>query len=250
MTMPSMSPSRLLPAAFGALLLAGCGDETVNYLAPDAAPWATRPTRWETPDAGAGGYAFVTNSLASSVSVLDLSARRVVTTVPVGVTPLTENGPHHLAVDLAERAVYMPLSFPPPAIPSGPHAAHGSSLVPGAFIKRSLDDFRLLGRVDVDPNPGDMALTPDGRRAFVTHFDLVRAQQNPGNREMQKSNLRRHRRAHDAAGVHGAALRGGARHDGVARRDDGVLDLLRRRRARRDLPPQRAPRGDARAHPQ
>jgi DNA-binding beta-propeller fold protein YncE len=131
----------------------------------------------------------VTNSLGSSVSVIDLAARRVVTTTAVGVVPLRENGPHHLAVDPLARAIYMPLSFPPPSVPSGPHAAHGASMLPGTFIKRSLDDFRLLGRVDVDPNPGEMVLSLDGRRAYVSHFDLQRAQVNVGNREAQKSTL-------------------------------------------------------------
>lgn len=172
-----------------AAALAGCGEEQVRYTAPDASVWYAAAPRWEATDAGVAGYALVTNSLQNSVSILDLAARRVVATLPIGVTPLIENGPHHLAVDRAANVLYSPLSFPPPSIPSGPHAAHGSSLRPGVLIKRALDDFRLLGRVDVDANPGDMALSPDGRRAFVSHFDLARAQAHPGDRDAQRSNL-------------------------------------------------------------
>ena len=186
-----MKTSNALRAlALGAALAAGCGEDSVRY--PDALDGGWRPapaTRWAQPDGGAGGYAYVTNSLMNSVSILDLAARRTVATIPVGVVPLAENGPHHLAVIARDNAVYMPLSFPPPSVPSGPHAAHGSSTRPGVFIKRALDDFRLLGRVDIDPNPGEMVVSPDGRRAFVSHFDLIRAQANPNDRAAQRSNL-------------------------------------------------------------
>ncbi len=183
-------PSPWLALAAVAGLCNACGDTTTTYPNPvDAGWWAPRAPRWQPQDGGVAGYAYVTNSLGSSVSILDLAAGRTIATVPVGVTPLTENGPHHLAVDARERVVYIPMSFPPPSIPSGPHAAHGSSMLPGVFVKRSLDDFRLLGRVDVDPNPGEMVTSPDFRRAFVSHFDLARAQANPGNRDAQRSNL-------------------------------------------------------------
>ncbi len=175
--------------ALCAAALAGCGEEVTRYAPLDASAWDAPAASWEVPDGGAAGYGFVSNSLMNSVSVLDLASRRTIATLPVGVVPLTENGPHHLAIDRAANAIFMPLSMPPAAIPSGPHAAHGSSTRPGVLIKRALDDFRLLGRVDVDANPGDMLLSPDRRRIFVSHFDLVRAQNNINNREAQRSNL-------------------------------------------------------------
>ena len=134
----------------GASAFAGCGEDTVRY--PDRLDggWlGARAPRWIEPDGGIAGHALVTNSLMNSVSILDLGARRTVATVPVGVAPLAENGPHHLAVFPPDNAVYMPLSFPPPNIPSGPHAAHGSASRPGVFIKRALDDFRQIGRAHV-----------------------------------------------------------------------------------------------------
>lgn len=186
------STTHLLARAGLVTMLAatGCSDEApATYVPPDGSAWELRPTRWTRPDAGAAGYAFVSNSLMNSVSVLDLGTRQVLATMPVGVVPLTENGPHHLWIDPRADAVYTPLSFPPPVLPAGPHAAHGSSRLPGVLIKRSLTDFRLLGRVDVDPNPGDLVLSRDGARAFVSHYDLTRALANPGNRAEQRSSL-------------------------------------------------------------
>jgi DNA-binding beta-propeller fold protein YncE len=134
-----------------------------------------------------GPVAVVSNSLGNSLSVLDLTTRAVVGTYPVGITPLAENGPHHLGI--ADGAVFTALSFPAPAIAPGPHAAHGSSQVPGVLVRRSLTDFALEGQATVEPNPGEMVLSPDGRRVFVSHYDLLRALANVGNREAQLSRL-------------------------------------------------------------
>ena len=185
-----MLPRTLLSPLAAILLLAsclaGCGEERVVYDRLDASAWGSGCTDPGIPD---GGLGYVTNSLMNSVAVLDLGAGTVRATHPIGVGPLAENGPHHLAVDLARSVLYSPLSFPAAAIPAGPHAEHGSSDTPGIFVKRSLCDFRLLGQVDVDPNPGDMVLSADGRTAYVSHFDLRRAQANVGDPERQKSNL-------------------------------------------------------------
>ncbi|MBK8694318.1 MAG: YncE family protein [Deltaproteobacteria bacterium] len=185
-----MLPRTLLSPLAAFLLLAsclvGCGEERVVYDRLDASAWGSGCTDPGIPD---GGLGYVTNSLMNSVAVLDLGAGTVRATHPIGVGPLAENGPHHLAVDLARSVLYSPLSFPAAAIPAGPHAEHGSSDTPGIFVKRSLCDFRLLGQVDVDPNPGDMVLSADGRTAYVSHFDLRRAQANVGDPERQKSNL-------------------------------------------------------------
>ena len=169
--------------------LAGCGEERVVYDRPDAAAWGPRCERASLPDGGIGNVAYVSNSLMNSVSVLDLAAGQTFATRPVAVGPLAENGPHHLALDVAAGVFYSPLSFPAPAIPAGPHAEHGSAATPGVFVKRSLCDFRLLGQTDLDPNPGDLVLSPDGRTAYVSHFDLRRALANTGSPDAQRSNL-------------------------------------------------------------
>ncbi len=175
-------------SAFALALLgaAGCGDERVRYEAPDATVWAPSARAASVPD---GGLGVVTNNGESTVTLIDLGAQRVIRTEPIGVAPLAINGPHHGAIDQVAQAFYTPLAFPAPPIAPGPHAAHGSSSRPGVLTKRALDDFRLLGRVDVDPNPGDVILSPDGAYAYVTHFDLVRMLNNLGNRPEQLTNL-------------------------------------------------------------
>lgn len=182
--MPSARPT--VPAALLLAALAGCGEERVVYDRLDGGAWAPRCAPGPVPP---GGLGYVTNSLGNSVSVLDLAAGTVLETRPIGVGPLAENGPHHLALDPSLGVMYSPLSFPPQLIPAGPHAEHGSSSALGVFVKRSLCDFRLMGQVDLDPNPGDIALSPDLRTAYVSHFDLQRALNNVGDPDRQRSNL-------------------------------------------------------------
>ncbi len=186
--MPSArpAPAALLLAVI-ALALVGCGEERVVYDRLDGGAWGQRCA--SPPPPPDGGLGYVTNSLMNSVSVLDLAAGTVLGTHPIGVGPLAENGPHHLALDHALGVLYSPLSFPPSLISAGPHAEHGSSTALGVFVKRSLCDFSLLGQADLDPNPGDIALSPDGRTAYVSHFDLQRAINNVGDPDRQRSNL-------------------------------------------------------------
>lgn len=170
------------------ILSLGCAEERVVYPTPDAATWREGAAQWSPPDAGAP-VAFVTNSRQNSVSILDLTNRRVLATVPVPVVPLAENGPHHLAVDVARGVIYTPLSMPAPVNIPGPHGEHGNALVSGVLVKRDLYTLRLLGQVEVDPNPGDMLLSHDRRRAYVSHFDLARALSNVGDRAAQLSTI-------------------------------------------------------------
>jgi DNA-binding beta-propeller fold protein YncE len=166
----------------------GCAGETVVYDRLDGGAWGPGRAQWSRPDAGAA-VAFVTNSRGNSVAVLDLTARRVLATVPVPVVPLAENGPHHLAIDVRQGVIYTPLSMPAPVSAPGPHGDHGNALVSGVFVKRDLYTLRLLGQVEVDPNPGDMVLSHDRRRAYVSHYDMARALSNVGDRAAQLSNV-------------------------------------------------------------
>ncbi len=164
----------------------GCTDPVTVYDGPDAAAWGPACTTRSAPD---GGVGYVTNSLMNSVSVLDLGAGATAGTHVIGVTPLVVNGPHHLVLDDAHGWMFSPMSFPSATTSAGPHAAHGSSQTPGVLVRRSLCDFRLLGELAVDPNPGDIAITPDRRTVFVSHFDLRRALLNVGDADAQRSNL-------------------------------------------------------------
>ena len=171
-------------AGFG---LVACGHAGVVYDAPDATPW--RGDHVLSAPHLAGGVALVSELGGDSVSLLDLAGGATLATIPVGIVPLEANGPHDLAVDARARVFFTPLTFPPPLLVPGPHAAHGSSITPGVLSKRSLDGFALLGQTTVDPNPGDVVLSDDGRRAYVSFFDLARAIAHPGDRARQLSHV-------------------------------------------------------------
>jgi YVTN family beta-propeller protein len=136
-----------------------------------------------------GGMGLVTDSRSDTLSLIDLATGQRFATYPIGRDPVTIDGPHHVAVDAAKGAVYIALSYPILAGVSGPHAAHGSSAISGYVQKFSLDDMRPLGQVRVDPNPGDIVLSGDGKRLVVTHFDLQRALKNPGDLDAARSAL-------------------------------------------------------------
>lgn len=137
----------------------------------------------------AGGMGVVTDSRSDTISLIDLAAGQRFATYPVGREPVTIDGPHHVAVDAAAGAVYVALSYPAIAGASGPHAAHGASIVPGYAQKLALDDLRVLGQVRVETNPGDIVISADGKRLVTSHFDLQRALDNPGNIEAARASI-------------------------------------------------------------
>lgn len=136
-----------------------------------------------------GGALFVTNSYADTISVLDAVSSDVLGTYPVGRDPVSLDGPHHVVVSEATQAVYLGLSYPAEDTGVGPHAAHGSSVKAGFAQKLSLKDMRILGQVRVDNNPGEIVVSADGQRVFTSHFDLVRALQNPGNIDKARATI-------------------------------------------------------------
>lgn len=119
--------------------------------------------------------AYVSNSLSDTISVLDLDAFEVVADVPVGRDPVGIDGPHHLAIDRERGFLYVALSYPLASESLGPHGGHGLSDLSGYVQRLSLDDLKPLGEGRVDPSPGDLVLSPDRERLFVTHYDLVKA---------------------------------------------------------------------------
>jgi DNA-binding beta-propeller fold protein YncE len=177
---------------FAVLLLStggGCTDDELatQYYDPytgDAFP-NQRP-KLVIPPAGMG---VVSDSLSDTLSFVDLATGDKFATYPVGRDPVTIDGPHHVVADEARGAFYVALSYPAIAGSSGPHAAHGSSVVPGYAQKLSMEDLSVLGQVRVDPNPGDIVLSEDGSRIVVSHFDLKRALENPGDLDAARSTL-------------------------------------------------------------
>jgi DNA-binding beta-propeller fold protein YncE len=135
-----------------------------------------------------GGLGVVTDSLSDTLSLLDLGTGEKIGRVPVGRDPVGLDGPHHITVDRERGFVYIGLSYPVVAT-GGPHASHGSSVQPGYVQKLALADFRILGQVRVDANPGEIVASDDGRRVVVSHFDLQRAIQNAGNLDKARALL-------------------------------------------------------------
>ena len=189
-----MKHTNLSGVRLAALLLAlgagsGCTDDELaqQYYDPyagDAFP--NQRQKLVIPPAGMG---VVSDSLSDTLSFIDLATGDKFATYPVGRDPVTIDGPHHVVADMARGAFYVALSYPAIAGSTGPHAAHGSSVVPGYAQKLSMEDLSVLGQVRVDPNPGDIVLSGDGSRLVVSHFDLQRALENPGNIDAARSTL-------------------------------------------------------------
>jgi DNA-binding beta-propeller fold protein YncE len=120
----------------------------------------------------AGDFALVPSSGSDAVSVVDLGAGRVTSTTPVGRSPVVLDGPHQVVADLSRRVAYVVHAYPDALESAGNHS-HGSSRRPGFVQVLALDRMRAVGEVRVDPNPGEIALSEDGKRLVVTHYDLA-----------------------------------------------------------------------------
>lgn len=181
--MRSLRAPRTLLSFFSACALAGCalatcllascaGDEPARarvfdpYVGPAPYP-ATRP-KLALPD---GDFAFVPSSGSDALALVDLASGRRVGAAPIGRDPVVLDGPHQLVGDRARGVGYAVLSYPGSASSAGQHA-HGASNVPGWVQVLALDDLHAVGELRVDPNPGEIALSEDGSRLVVTHFDL------------------------------------------------------------------------------
>lgn len=164
--------SRLAVAALLGALSAGCHSTELfeDPSEPGAFPEKHAPIAIP-PD----GIAILTDNGSDQLSVLDLAENTVVAQPNIGVDPVAPNGPHELAIDEAGGFVYALLTFPPPVASPGPHAAHGLSTRPGVLLKLDLRDLSRVAELTVDVNPGDVMLSPDGKRVFVAHFDLKKA---------------------------------------------------------------------------
>lgn len=144
-----------------------------------AAPWPAAPAL---PPLG-DGRVIVTNSMEDTVSLLDYDSMSSpdwgeLARVPVGLNPVELEGPHHAAYSPQGDAYYINLTMAVSGSGSGPHGSHGSGTADGYALKLDGTDNHLIDSVRVDPNPGDIFLSRDGHTLYVTHFDLVKIQQN------------------------------------------------------------------------
>lgn len=170
----------LAPAA--AVVLAACpADETgiedrpIVWSLGEQDFW---PDPRELPGIGEGRIV-ITNNLDDTVSLLDLElvgddALSELARVPVGFIPVEREGPHHLATDPSGEFYYVGISNFVPGAGSGPHGAHGTGSADGHVLKLRASDNLPVGAVRVDRNPGDLEITPDGRRLLATHYDMLR----------------------------------------------------------------------------
>ncbi|WP_437591191.1 YncE family protein [Sorangium sp. So ce1000] len=182
--------ARFLGCALAAATLASCSEPDpiieYRYGAYEGDPYPDRRPEIVIPD---GGMGVVTDSLSDTISLIALETGERFGVRPVGRDPVTIDGPHRVAVDAAGGALYITLSYPSTAGAVGPHSVHGGSSVAGYLQKLALDDLRLLGQVRVEPNPADIAISEDGGRVVVSHFDLKRALDNPNDPDAARSSL-------------------------------------------------------------
>ncbi|NMO18185.1 YncE family protein [Pyxidicoccus fallax] len=167
-----------------ALALAACSDgakvdgvtppEELEYAHPD--PWVEGTV---VPPPGPGGRILITNSLDDTLSLIELDTVgtpgfKELARVPVGLNPVELEGPHHTAVSPTGDFYYVGISNYVPGGGSGPHGSHGTGADDGYCLKLDARTNRLVGSVRVDPNPGDVIVSADGRTLYQTHFDTLK----------------------------------------------------------------------------
>lgn len=122
----------------------------------------------------------LTNNLDDTVSVVSLEKLLAggegaeLDRFVVGLVPLEREGPHHLAPAPDGRFAFVGISNFVPLSGSGPHGSHGTGTADGRALRVDLDTNVTVADVRVDPNPGDIRLTPDGKHLIMTHFDQAK----------------------------------------------------------------------------
>lgn len=157
-------------ARVAVLTLAGCGGgEEVAY--PEGEPFPSEPP-WEgAPETGA---ILVNNDWSDQLAVLDLAEREPLAAVPVGLIPIEREGVHDLAVQPDGSRLYVPLSNYVAGSGWGPHGGHGTGSERGYAVELDVATLRPTASLLLDASPGGLALSPDGARLYVGHFDLLR----------------------------------------------------------------------------
>jgi len=118
----------------------------------------------------AGGRLFVTNEVSGDISVIDVAAQKVITTIPVGKRP------RGIRVSPDGSTLYVALSGSPIAgpgvdeskLPPPDKRADGIGVV-------SVADHRLLRIVKAGSDPEQTAVSQDGMRLFVANEDVGEA---------------------------------------------------------------------------
>ncbi|MDB4933291.1 MAG: hypothetical protein JWP87_263 [Labilithrix sp.] len=148
-------------------------------------PYPNERPKLTAPD---GYFALVPSSGSDTLALIDLATGIAVGSAPLGRDPVAIDGPHQVVADRARGVAYAVLSYPGSAANAGQHS-HGASNVPGWVQVIALDDLRAVGELRVDPNPGEIALSDDGQRLVVTHFDLTAASSAQATIDARRSSL-------------------------------------------------------------
>jgi DNA-binding beta-propeller fold protein YncE len=178
-----MMRTRLLLAVLTLLPLAACGDKDSSgpLKVPELEYGIDEP--WPTPGSlspiGPAGRLVITNNMDDTLSLLDLDTMDSpgwgeLARIPVGLNPVELEGPHHTVASPDGAFYYVGISNFVPGAGSGPHGAHGAGTSDGYCLKLDSTTNRLVGSVRVDPNPGDVIVSKDGRTLYQTHFDLLK----------------------------------------------------------------------------
>jgi DNA-binding beta-propeller fold protein YncE len=119
----------------------------------------------------------VTQNLSDKIDYTAALQPMEVGSIPVGDIPVELEGPHHLAASPDGKFIYYNLSNYVPGTGSGPHGSHGTGNAPGSLVKLDARTQEKVTEVLVDRSPGDVILSVDGKTAYVSHYDLLRLQQ-------------------------------------------------------------------------
>jgi len=122
------------------------------------------------------GRVLVTNSIDDTISVLDLAKVGQpdfgeLVRLPVGLSPVELEGPHHAVIDPSGEYYYINISNYAVGAGGGPHGTRGTGLQNGYVLKYRSSDNELVGTTEVDHSPGDIALSKDGKELYVSHYD-------------------------------------------------------------------------------
>jgi DNA-binding beta-propeller fold protein YncE len=133
--------------------------------------------RASTYDGVGAGRVMVVNSIDDTVSLLDLAkvgqpGFAELVRLPVGLSPLEIEGPQHAVVDPSGQYYYINLSNYVPGTGGGPHGARGTGLQNGYLLKYRSSDNELVGSLQVDRSPGDLAISDDGKTLYLSHYDF------------------------------------------------------------------------------
>jgi len=124
-----------------------------------------------------GGRLIVTNSSDDTISLFDLTRLgqpdfAELLRVPVGLSPVELEGPHHAVTDPGGEYYYINIANYVAGAGGGPHGPRGTGLANGYILKYRASDNVLVGSVEVDRSPGDVAVSADGKTLYVSHYDF------------------------------------------------------------------------------